>query len=90
MKKILFIAVFVMSVSLSLLAKPTAINAVPYSEEGIIQITYSPDQIKCKVVFKRCSGFIEWNIELSSEEDCAKAQFIATQISSIYTSIACD
>lgn len=87
MKKILFIIVVLLSVSTWSMAKsvvPTEYEVKPTNKN------LSPEQVKCKLEFKRCSNTITITIDLSSQEDCGNAQNIANQISIIYASLACD
>lgn len=54
------------------------------------KVISSPEQVKCVITVKRCSGYISLTVELSDQSDCSKAQNLANVISVIYQSMACD
>lgn len=87
MKKLLSIIVVLLAVNTWSIAKP--IVSTEYEAKSTDK-NLSPEQVKCKLEFKRCSNMITITIDLSTEADCAKAQAIATEISNIYLSSACD
>jgi hypothetical protein len=93
MKNILFIILSVIGMnSLSFATSNPVIRVVENvsPKSSTAQVISSPEQVKCKIVVRRCGGFVEWVTYLSSEQDCAKAQNIANYVSHIYNSIACD
>ncbi len=56
----------------------------------VVMTNNAPEQVKCKLTFKRCSGSIDITIILSSDSDCKGAQMVVFYFNAIYLSQACD
>jgi hypothetical protein len=73
------------------MAKPILTNEQVKGEHQNAYVeTTSPEQVKCKLTFNRCKGSIEFEIDLSTQQDCKNAQSFAAWVSMIYQLSACD